>query len=86
MITIFAALSLCTVIQVKNIIVVYIYNDIKYIYLTEADESNGTISSEDDLDHLEYSKNFTLKQTVTKKSISEIIKDKKKQTQLTLQW
>ncbi|KAK3516690.1 hypothetical protein QTP70_022182 [Hemibagrus guttatus] len=56
------------------------------IYLTEADESNGTISSEDDLDHLDYLKNFTLKQTVTKKSISEIIKDKKKQTQLTLQW
>ncbi|XP_017311664.1 DNA-binding protein RFX6 [Ictalurus punctatus] len=53
---------------------------------SEADESNGTISSEDDLDHLDYSKNFTLKQTVTKKSISEIIKDKKKQTQLTLQW
>ncbi|MCI4389681.1 hypothetical protein PGIGA_G00101270 [Pangasianodon gigas] len=53
---------------------------------SEADESNGTISSEDDLDHLEYSKNFSLKQTVTKKSISEIIKDKKKQTQLTLQW
>lgn len=72
MITVFATLSL--------------YNGIKHIYLTEADESNGTISSEDDLDHLEYSKNFTLKQTVTKKSISEIIKDKKKQTQLTLQW
>ncbi|KAG7316359.1 hypothetical protein KOW79_019900 [Hemibagrus wyckioides] len=53
---------------------------------SEADESNGTISSEDDLDHLDYSKNFTLRQTVPKKSISEIIKDKKKQTQLTLQW
>ncbi|KAM9435028.1 DNA-binding protein RFX6 [Clarias gariepinus] len=53
---------------------------------SEADESNGTISSEDDLDHLEYTNNFTLKQTGTKKSISEIIKDKKKQTQLTLQW
>ncbi|TTT30468.1 DNA-binding protein RFX6 [Bagarius yarrelli] len=53
---------------------------------SEADESNGTISSEDDLDHLEYSKNFTLKQSVSKKSISELIKDKKKQTQLTLQW
>lgn len=57
-----------------------------YIYLPEADESNGTISSEDDFDQLEYSNNFSLKQTVTKKSISEIIKDKKKQTQLTLQW
>ncbi|XP_076874011.1 DNA-binding protein RFX6 [Brachyhypopomus gauderio] len=53
---------------------------------SEADESNGTISSEDDLDHTEYSKNFTLRQTATKKTISQIIKDKKKQTQLTLQW
>ncbi|XP_060720942.1 DNA-binding protein RFX6 [Tachysurus vachellii] len=53
---------------------------------SEADESNETISSEDDLDHLEYPKNFSLKQTMTKKSISEILKDKKKQTQLTLQW
>ncbi|XP_072512645.1 DNA-binding protein RFX6 [Salminus brasiliensis] len=53
---------------------------------SEAEESNGTISSEDDLDHLEFSKSFALKQTVTKKSISQIIKDKKKQTQLTLLW
>ncbi|KAF7690521.1 DNA-binding protein RFX6 [Silurus meridionalis] len=53
---------------------------------SEADESNGSFSSEDDLDHFEYSKTFSLKQTATKKSISEIIKDKKKQTQLTLQW
>uniref|UniRef100_A0A8B9KV25 DNA-binding protein RFX6 n=1 Tax=Astyanax mexicanus TaxID=7994 RepID=A0A8B9KV25_ASTMX len=51
-----------------------------------AEESNGTISSEDDLDHLEYSKNIALKQSVEKKSISQIIKDKKKQTQLTLLW
>lgn len=55
-------------------------------YLTEAEESNGTISSEEDLEHLEYSKSFVLKPTVAKKSISQIIKDKKKQTQLTLQW
>ncbi|XP_022518563.2 DNA-binding protein RFX6 isoform X2 [Astyanax mexicanus] len=53
---------------------------------SEAEESNGTISSEDDLDHLEYSKNIALKQSVEKKSISQIIKDKKKQTQLTLLW
>ncbi|XP_066532772.1 DNA-binding protein RFX6 [Hoplias malabaricus] len=53
---------------------------------SEAEESNGTLSSEDDIDHLEFSKNFTVKQTVAKKSISQIIKDKKKQTQLTLQW
>nr|XP_055043022.1 DNA-binding protein RFX6 isoform X1 [Misgurnus anguillicaudatus] len=50
---------------------------------SEADESNGSISSEEDLD---YSKTFSLKQTVPKKSISQIIKDKKKQTHLTLQW
>uniref|UniRef100_A0A4W4ET45 DNA-binding protein RFX6 n=1 Tax=Electrophorus electricus TaxID=8005 RepID=A0A4W4ET45_ELEEL len=56
------------------------------IYVTEADESNGTISSEDEIDHTEYSKNFTLRETATKKTISQIIKDKKKQTQLTLQW
>ncbi|XP_026857477.2 DNA-binding protein RFX6 [Electrophorus electricus] len=53
---------------------------------SEADESNGTISSEDEIDHTEYSKNFTLRETATKKTISQIIKDKKKQTQLTLQW
>ncbi|XP_042602873.1 DNA-binding protein RFX6 isoform X1 [Cyprinus carpio] len=53
---------------------------------SEADESNGSISSEEDLGHLDYSKTFSVKQTVPKKSISQIIKDKKKQTQLTLQW
>ncbi|KAA0708353.1 DNA-binding protein RFX6 [Triplophysa tibetana] len=50
---------------------------------SEADESNGSVSSEEDLD---YSKTFSLKETVPKKSISQIIKDKKKQTHLTLQW
>lgn len=54
----------------------------RVIYSTEADESNGSISSEEDLDY----KTFSLKQTVPKKSISQIIKDKKKQTHLTLQW
>ncbi|XP_051511163.1 DNA-binding protein RFX6 [Myxocyprinus asiaticus] len=53
---------------------------------SEADESNGSISSEDELDHLDYSKTFSLKPSMPKKSISQIIKDKKKQTQLTLQW
>ncbi|XP_073788676.1 DNA-binding protein RFX6 isoform X4 [Danio rerio] len=53
---------------------------------SEADESNASISSEEDLGHLDYSKPFAAKQTQPKKSISQIIKDKKKQTQLTLQW
>lgn len=52
----------------------------------EADESNGSMSSEEDLDSLEYAKTLAFKQSVPKKSISQIIKDKKKQTQLTLQW
>uniref|UniRef100_A0A8C2IQV1 DNA-binding protein RFX6 n=1 Tax=Cyprinus carpio TaxID=7962 RepID=A0A8C2IQV1_CYPCA len=56
------------------------------IHLAEADESNGSISSEEDLSHVDYSKTFSVKQIVPKKSISQIIKDKKKQTQLTLQW
>uniref|UniRef100_A0A672PLV2 DNA-binding protein RFX6 n=1 Tax=Sinocyclocheilus grahami TaxID=75366 RepID=A0A672PLV2_SINGR len=56
------------------------------IHLAEADESNGSISSEEDLGHVDYSKKFSVKQAVPKKSISQIIKDKKKQTQLTLQW
>nr|Q5RJA1.2 RecName: Full=DNA-binding protein RFX6; AltName: Full=Regulatory factor X 6 [Danio rerio] len=56
------------------------------IHLAEADESNASISSEEDLGHLDYSKPFAAKQTQPKKSISQIIKDKKKQTQLTLQW
>ncbi|XP_051952559.1 LOW QUALITY PROTEIN: DNA-binding protein RFX6-like [Xyrauchen texanus] len=53
---------------------------------SEAEESNGSISSEDDLDHLDYSQTFSLKPTVLKKSIGQIIKDKRKQMQLTLQW
>uniref|UniRef100_A0A8C2HAG9 DNA-binding protein RFX6 n=1 Tax=Cyprinus carpio TaxID=7962 RepID=A0A8C2HAG9_CYPCA len=56
------------------------------IFVVNSDESNGSISSEEDLGHLDYSKTFSVKQTVPKKSISQIIKDKKKQTQLTLQW
>ncbi|XP_041951274.1 DNA-binding protein RFX6 [Alosa sapidissima] len=53
---------------------------------SEADDSNGSISSEEDLDTLEYAKTLAFKESVPKKSISQIIKDKKKQTQLTLQW
>ncbi|CAL9692511.1 unnamed protein product [Knipowitschia caucasica] len=48
------------------------------------DESNETPSSEEEQDNVDY--NLSLKQTVSRKSISQIIKDKKKQTHLTLQW
>ncbi|XP_036406520.1 DNA-binding protein RFX6 [Megalops cyprinoides] len=53
---------------------------------SEVDECNETPSSEEDLDPLEYTKDLAFKQSVPKKSITQIIKDKKKQTQLTLQW
>ncbi|KAL2081954.1 hypothetical protein ACEWY4_021772 [Coilia grayii] len=53
---------------------------------SEVDDSNGSISSDEELDSLEYAKTLSFKQSVPKKSISQIIKDKKKQTQLTLQW
>ncbi|XP_053315987.1 DNA-binding protein RFX6 [Spea bombifrons] len=54
---------------------------------TEIHFSNGTFSSEDeDLDII-YSKNTAQGNKASqKKSITQIIKDKKKQTQLTLQW
>ncbi|KAM4772381.1 DNA-binding protein RFX6 [Rhinophrynus dorsalis] len=54
---------------------------------TEMLLSNETFSSEDeDLDVI-YSKNAALGNKISqKKSITQIIKDKKKQTQLTLQW
>ncbi|KAJ8009045.1 hypothetical protein DPEC_G00084760 [Dallia pectoralis] len=53
---------------------------------SEAEDSNETRSSGDDQDLLEYSKDLAFKQTTQRKSITQIIKDKKKQTQLTLQW
>lgn len=54
--------------------------------LSEADDSNETQSSEEDQDLLEYSKDLAFNQMTPRKSITQIIKDKKKQTHLTLQW
>ncbi|KAJ8355893.1 hypothetical protein SKAU_G00186870 [Synaphobranchus kaupii] len=54
--------------------------------LAEVEDCNETPSSEEDLDPSEYAKELSFKQSVPKKSITQIIKDKKKQTQLTLQW
>ncbi|KAL4649136.1 DNA-binding protein RFX6 [Arapaima gigas] len=53
---------------------------------SELEDCNETPSTEEDLDASEYTKDLTLKQSVPKKSITQIIKDKKKQMQLTLQW
>ncbi|XP_071019617.1 DNA-binding protein RFX6-like [Oncorhynchus clarkii lewisi] len=53
---------------------------------SEAEDTNETPSSEEDQDFVEYSKDLAFKQTTPRKSITQIIKDKKKQTQLTLQW
>uniref|UniRef100_A0A8C8JAK0 DNA-binding protein RFX6 n=1 Tax=Oncorhynchus tshawytscha TaxID=74940 RepID=A0A8C8JAK0_ONCTS len=53
---------------------------------SEADDSNETPSSEEDQDLLEYSKDLAFNQMTPRKSITQIIKDKKKQTHLTLQW
>ncbi|KAK7907738.1 hypothetical protein WMY93_016350 [Mugilogobius chulae] len=52
---------------------------------SEEEDSNETPSSEEDQDIVDY--NLSLKQSVSsRKTISQIIKDKKKQTHLTLQW
>ncbi|KAG9347508.1 hypothetical protein JZ751_005075, partial [Albula glossodonta] len=53
---------------------------------SEVEDCNETPSSEEDLDPSEYTKELSFKQSAPKKSITQIIKDKKKQTQLTLQW
>ncbi|XP_075315514.1 DNA-binding protein RFX6 [Odontesthes bonariensis] len=55
---------------------------------SEAEDSNETPSSEDDHDLVDLHSDLTIKQSVasSRKTISQIIKDKKKQTQLTLQW
>lgn len=56
---------------------------------SEAEDSNETPSSEEDQDLVDYNPDLTIKQSISsssRKSISQIIKDKKKQTQLTLQW
>uniref|UniRef100_A0A3Q3ILM8 DNA-binding protein RFX6 n=1 Tax=Monopterus albus TaxID=43700 RepID=A0A3Q3ILM8_MONAL len=55
---------------------------------TEAEDSNETPSSEEDENLVDFNPDLTIKQKISssRKSISQIIKDKKKQTQLTLQW
>uniref|UniRef100_A0A3B4B7Y4 DNA-binding protein RFX6 n=1 Tax=Periophthalmus magnuspinnatus TaxID=409849 RepID=A0A3B4B7Y4_9GOBI len=55
------------------------------LYFIHREDSNETPSSEEDQDIVDY--NLSLKQSVSsRKTISQIIKDKKKQTHLTLQW
>nr|XP_043904644.1 DNA-binding protein RFX6 [Solea senegalensis] len=56
---------------------------------SEAEDSNETPSSEEDQDLVDFNADLSIsKQSISssRKSISQIIKDKKKQTQLTLQW
>ncbi|XP_019121278.1 DNA-binding protein RFX6 isoform X1 [Larimichthys crocea] len=55
---------------------------------SEAEDSNETPSSEEDQDLVDFNPDLTIKQSISssRKTISQIIKDKKKQTQLTLQW
>uniref|UniRef100_A0A3Q3X5N8 DNA-binding protein RFX6 n=1 Tax=Mola mola TaxID=94237 RepID=A0A3Q3X5N8_MOLML len=55
---------------------------------SEAEDSNETPSSEEDQDLVDFNPELALKQSISssRKTISQIIKDKKKQTQLTLQW
>ncbi|XP_048841504.1 DNA-binding protein RFX6 isoform X3 [Brienomyrus brachyistius] len=53
---------------------------------SETEDCNDSPSAEEDVDPSEYAKDLALKQPVPKKSITQIIKDKKKQTHLTLQW
>ncbi|XP_025754988.1 DNA-binding protein RFX6 isoform X3 [Oreochromis niloticus] len=56
--------------------------------IKSAEESNETPSSEEDQDLVDLNSDLSIKQTIpsSRKTISQIIKDKKKQTQLTLQW
>ncbi|XP_035534912.1 DNA-binding protein RFX6 [Morone saxatilis] len=55
---------------------------------SEAEDSNETPSSEEDQDLVDFNPELNIKQSISssRKTISQIIKDKKKQTQLTLQW
>ncbi|XP_041661770.1 DNA-binding protein RFX6 [Cheilinus undulatus] len=55
---------------------------------SEAEDSNETPSSEEDQDLVDFNPELTAKENISssRKTISQIIKDKKKQTQLTLQW
>uniref|UniRef100_A0A8C2WN25 DNA-binding protein RFX6 n=1 Tax=Cyclopterus lumpus TaxID=8103 RepID=A0A8C2WN25_CYCLU len=60
-----------------------------YLFVfSEAEDSNETPSSEEDQDLVDLNSDLTIKQSIlsSRKTISQIIKDKKKQTQLTLQW
>lgn len=59
-----------------------------HLCLFQTEDSNETLSSEDDPDPVDLNSDLTMKQSVgsSRKTISQIIKDKKKQTQLTLQW
>ncbi|XP_037541577.1 DNA-binding protein RFX6 [Nematolebias whitei] len=54
----------------------------------KSEDDNETPSSEDDRDLVDLNSDLTMKQSIgsSRKTISQIIKDKKKQTQLTLQW
>ncbi|TNN42860.1 DNA-binding protein RFX6 [Liparis tanakae] len=59
-----------------------------YLFVfSEAEDSNETPSSEEDQDLVDLNSDLTIKQSIlsSRKTISQIIKDKKKQTQLTLQ-
>uniref|UniRef100_UPI0037E7E2F5 DNA-binding protein RFX6 n=1 Tax=Semicossyphus pulcher TaxID=241346 RepID=UPI0037E7E2F5 len=55
---------------------------------SEAEDSNETPSSEEDQDLVDFNPDLSIKENISssRKTISQIIKDKKKQTQLTLQW
>uniref|UniRef100_A0A8D2ZTU7 DNA-binding protein RFX6 n=1 Tax=Scophthalmus maximus TaxID=52904 RepID=A0A8D2ZTU7_SCOMX len=63
-------------------------------FFPEAEDSNETPSSEEEQDLVDFNADLTIKQSISsssssstlRKTISQIIKDKKKQTQLTLQW
>uniref|UniRef100_A0A671V2G2 DNA-binding protein RFX6 n=1 Tax=Sparus aurata TaxID=8175 RepID=A0A671V2G2_SPAAU len=59
---------------------------VKTLFLAE--DSNETPSSEEDQDLVDFNPDLSIKQSISssRKTISQIIKDKKKQTQLTLQW
>lgn len=50
----------------------------------EAEDSNEAPSSEEDQDLVDFNPDLNIKQS--RRTVSQIIKDKKKQTQLTLQW
>lgn len=64
---------------------------VSMVYLhvfSEAEDSNELPSSEEDQDLPDFNADLSVKQNMvsSRKTISQIIKDKKKQTQLTLQW